>query len=242
VDCDATRLWLSDPTGGGYLLARADVPFTPAECARAYAMLDVATMALAGRRAAPAAGGTLIAVVADGREVEIRPAAVEDVDAIVELHARCSLTSRLRRYLAGTSCPPRETLARLLAPAAGHTLVAEDASGRVVAMGNLMWTPTGAELALLVEDAWQGCRLGTALARRLVGLAERSGVRTVTAVVHAGNTPMVRIMTAAAWRLHREYDAGRLTLIATLHAEGHTHRLPSSMWRAQSDRGIDMPV
>jgi methylglyoxal synthase len=242
LDEDPTRLWLSDPTGGGFLLTRTDVPFTPAECARAYAMLDVATMVQAGRRAAPAAGETLVAVLTDGREVGIRPATVDDLDAIVDLHARCSLTTRLRRYLAGTTCPPEQTLARLLSSEAGHTLVAEDAGGRIVAMGNLMWTQAGAELALLVEDAWQGCRLGTTLARRLVGLAERSGARTVTAVVHTGNAPMVRIMAAAVHRLHREYDAGRLTLIGTLHREGHTHRLPSSMWRAQSDRGIDMPV
>jgi len=241
-DDDATRLWLTDPTGGGFLLTRPELPFTPAECARAYAMLDVATVAGTGQQPGPAEGptvATVVVVLTDGREVAIRPAVADDLDAIVELHSRCSLTSRLRRYLAGTSCPPRETLTRLLAPEAGHTLVAEDVDGRIVAMANLMWTPASPELALLVEDGWQGRRLGTALARRLIGIAERSGAPTVTAVIHAGNTAMVRIMTALVHRLHREYDAGRLTLIGTLR---HTHRLPSSMWRAQSDRDIDMPV
>jgi methylglyoxal synthase len=242
LDDDPTRLWLADPTGGGFLLTRPDVPFTPAECARAYAMLDVATMAHVGQRPAPPEGQLVLAVLSDGREVAIRSARVEDIEAIVALHSRCSLTSRLRRYLAGTSCPPTTTLTRLLSPEAGHTLVAEDPTGRIVAMANLMWTDDSPELALLVEDGWQGRRLGTVLARHLVDIAERSGAQTVTAVIHAGNTPMIRLMSGMVHRLHREYDAGRLTLIGTLHPVGHTHRLPRSMWRAQSSRGIDMPV
>ena len=42
---DPTQLWLNDPDGGGYLVSRDDTPFTPAECARAYAMVDVSTIA-----------------------------------------------------------------------------------------------------------------------------------------------------------------------------------------------------
>ena len=42
---DPTQLWLTDPDGGGYLVSRDDTPFTPAECARAYAMVDVSTIA-----------------------------------------------------------------------------------------------------------------------------------------------------------------------------------------------------
>ena len=42
-----TQFWLADPTGGGYLLTRPVAPFTPAERARAYAMVDFATMAQA---------------------------------------------------------------------------------------------------------------------------------------------------------------------------------------------------
>jgi hypothetical protein len=44
---DACQLWLTDPTGGGFLVRRPRTPFTPAERARGYAMMDVATVALA---------------------------------------------------------------------------------------------------------------------------------------------------------------------------------------------------
>jgi RimJ/RimL family protein N-acetyltransferase len=178
---------------------------------------------------------TCVLVLADGVEVTIRRASPDDVEAVVELHARCSMTSRLRRYLAGTRCPTDATLARLLSPAAGRCLVVEDADGRLVAMANLMWDGDNPELALLIEDAWQQRRLGTVLARRLAAVATKSGVQSVKAVIHAGNTPMVRIMSSLGHRLHREYDGGLLTLIATLQPpSGHTQRLPNNIRLIQS--------
>jgi RimJ/RimL family protein N-acetyltransferase len=217
-----TSFWLADPTGGGYLLTRP-APFTPAERARAYAMVDLATISQAG--AAPETDAQWQVVLGDGTEVVLRRGGPDDIERVAELHTRCSMTTRLRRYLAGTRCPSEATLARQLAPANGHTLVVEDAAGRIVAMGNLMWTGRdGAartpELAILVEDAWQQRRLGTLLARRLLGMAEELGAVRVQAVLHASNTPMLRIMTALSdepgHRLHREYDGGLLTLILSL--------------------------
>jgi hypothetical protein len=213
-----TQLWLIDPSGGGFLLTRPSAPFTPAECARAYAMMDVATVGLSRTRQAAADPETWQLMLGDGTALTVRRAGPDDVDAVVDLHARCSLTSRLRRYLAGTNCPSEATLATLLAPDAGHTLVAEDEQGRIIAMGNLMWDGETPELALLIEDVWQRQRLGTALARRLAAVATGVGAHSIRAVVHAGNTPMVHIMAGLGHRLHREYDGGLLTLIASVHA------------------------
>jgi methylglyoxal synthase/GNAT superfamily N-acetyltransferase len=234
-DAAPTALWLADPSGGGFLLSRPAAPFTPAECARAYAMMDVATVALA-RGAVPGPdpdSGRLL--LPDGVDLSIRPASPDDLDAVVALHARCSMTSRLRRYLAGTRCPTDSTLARLLSPATGRALLVEDEAGQVIAMGNLVWDGEVPELALLVEDGWQNRRLGTVLARRLVRVAAAEGAPSVRAIVHSSNTPMVRIMSGVGQRLHREYDGGLLTLIAALHREpAQTQRLPSSMRRIQS--------
>jgi methylglyoxal synthase len=41
-DDTLSQIWLTDPTGGGFLLTRPEAPFTPAECARAFAMVDLA--------------------------------------------------------------------------------------------------------------------------------------------------------------------------------------------------------
>jgi methylglyoxal synthase len=54
---DSAQLWLADPTGGGYLLTRPAMPFTPAERARAFAMVDIATSSWpSGRAVRPVAG------------------------------------------------------------------------------------------------------------------------------------------------------------------------------------------
>ena len=224
-----STLWLSDPSGGGFLLTRPAAPFTPAECARAFAMVDVAVAALTRQQAtaAPAPSAWPV-VLADGTEITFRAAGPDDLPAVTDLHARCSLTSRLRRYRAGTRSPSEATLRRLLSPEVGHAVVAEDDEGRVIAIGNLVWEVDGAELALLVEDGWQRRRIGSLLAKRLVAVALEHGISRIRATVHTGNTPVVRIMSALAHRLHREYDEGMLTLIATVVPSTHLQRSPSS--------------
>lgn len=223
----AAQLWLNDPSGGGYLLSRPSAPFTPAERARAYAMVDIAVQAQIRPEAEPTPESWQL-VLPTGAGVTVRVATPEDLDAVVAMHHRCSMTSRLRRYLSSTRTPSTTTLARLLSPASGYTLVVEDYAGSVVAMASLIW-PSGSgpsdapELAILVEDAWQRRRLGTFLARRLLAHAAQLGVGRVRAVVHASNTAMVRIMSQLCeepgHRLHREYDGGLLTLIVSLRSE-----------------------
>jgi methylglyoxal synthase len=206
---NSAELWLTDPAGGGYLLQRRAVPFTPAECARAYAMVDVATVAQARGRASTPEVQSWRLLLGDGREVVLRRATPDDVDAVTELHARCALNNRLRRT------PGEAALARLLAPEAGYTLLVEDPAGRVVGVAHLTWGEELPELIILVEDEWRRQRIGTALARRLAAAATGSGVAKVRSVIQAGNAPMIRIMSALG-RLHREYDAGLLTLIVAL--------------------------
>jgi len=227
-------LWLDDPTGGGYLLSRESVPFTPAESARAHALIELARAIGAAQPPAPPAIWWML--LPGGEDVAVRRATADDLDAVVDLHARCSLTSRLRRYLAGTNCPSHEILARLLDPEHGYSLVAEDRAGRVIALANLMWTDDGAELALLVEDAWQRRRIGTALARRLLVAAREAELATVRSTVHAGNGAMIRIMAGLGRRLHREYEGGMLTLIAHLDSPP-----PDRAGRWPSDPAVAQP-
>ncbi len=227
---DPTQLWLTDPTGGGYALSRPTAPFTPAERARAYGMIDIAVLMQTPPDEVEPSSPSWQLVLADGVELTVRPGTPDDLDSVMGLHQRCSLTSRLRRYLSGTRTPSTATIARLLSPASGHVLVVEDGAGALIAMANLIW-PSGAqqdgtgtpELAILVEDAWQQRRIGTFLARRLLTIAEELGVGRIRAAVHASNTAMVHIMsglcTKPGHRLHREYDGGMLTLIASLRTE-----------------------
>ena len=198
-------------------------------------MVDIAIQAQVRPRAEPAAAESWLAVLADGAQVTIRRASPDDLARVVELHNRCASTTRLRRYLSGTRCPSPAILGRLLSPASGHSLVVEDAAGRIVAMGNLTW-PSDAEsgravtpeLAILVEDIWQQRRLGTLLVRCLFAVAKQRGVVRIQAVMHASNSAMVRIMVALCeehgHRLHREYDGGMLTLIVGIRSDRSSAR------------------
>jgi methylglyoxal synthase/GNAT superfamily N-acetyltransferase len=206
-------IWLSDPSGGGFLLTRPATPFTPAERARAYAMADVALAALTGQQAKAVTGPPAWPVLlADGTEITLRQAGPDDLPAVMELNERRSGVA----------------MRRLPSPEAGHALVAEDGQRRVIALGTLAWEADGAELGLLVADAWRRRRIGSLLARRLVAEALEYGVSRIRATVHTGNTAAVRIMSGLGHRLHREYDEGRLTLIATPSPAAHLQRSPSS--------------
>ncbi|WFE34491.1 GNAT family N-acetyltransferase [Micromonospora sp. WMMD975] len=209
-----TTMLLTDPAGGAYELRRREPTFTPAEYARAQALVELA--ATVGRRDTD----RVVLVLPDGAEVSVRTASVDDVPAVRELHAGCSERSRQRRYLSGAADPSPARLRRLLEPARGLTLLATAGSGGaaepVVAMANLVGEGDEAEAALLVRDDWQRRGLGSALLRRLVGHADRAGYAAVLLHVQAENTPMLRTLRRLDRPAALERDGGVLTAAVPL--------------------------
>src|SRR2546430_2761839 len=204
----AEIMLLPDPSGGTLEVRRLEPPFTPAEYARAYALVDLAAaVARQGQ-----SGWTVL--LPDGAELTLRPADAQDLDAVRQMHERCSMRSRYRRYLGGAGVPSDLALRRLLHPKQGHALVAEAADRRVVALANLTWDGPEAELALLVVDDWQRRGLGTALARRALRLAAQAGRETVHVHAHADNSPMIRTMHRLGVPLRAEADGAMVTLSA----------------------------
>ncbi|MGC4878751.1 GNAT family N-acetyltransferase [Micromonospora sp. DT43] len=206
---------LADPAGGSFALRRAAPDFTPAEYARAQALVELA--ATVTRRAAE----QVTVVLPDGAEVVVRPAGAHDLSGVVELHEACSPRSRQRRYLGGSALPRPARLRRLLEPTRGLTLIAtssgaDGAAESVVAMANLLGEGDEAEVALLVRDDWQRRGLGSALLRRLVRHADAAGYAALVLHVQAENTPMLRTLR----RLDRpgsvEHDGALLTLTVPL--------------------------
>jgi GNAT superfamily N-acetyltransferase len=196
---------LPDPEAGTLEVRRLDPPFTPAEFARAHALVE-----LAGTLARQAATSIQL-VLADGSEGTVREAEPGDLDAVRAMHERCSMSSRYRRYLAGTGVPSDGVLHRLLRPANGYALVAEHGDA-VVALANLSWDGAEAELGLLVADEWQRRGLGTALARRALRLARLSGREALHVHTHADNSPMIRLMYRLGLPLRPEVDGPIVTL------------------------------
>jgi GNAT superfamily N-acetyltransferase len=181
------RMTLADPAGGSYEVLRALPAFTPAEYARAQALVELAAAVTRHQRE------NVTFMLPDGAEVTLRPALADDLAAVRELHDRCSAATLRRRYLSGGS-PVEARLRRLLEPVGGVTLLAVTSGGRVVAMASLLAEGELGEISVLVEDDWQRRGLGTALLRRLRTHAGRAGFAALVAHTAADNAAMLRTL------------------------------------------------
>ncbi|TDC72951.1 GNAT family N-acetyltransferase [Micromonospora sp. KC606] len=210
----ASSMLLADPTGGSYELRRREPSFTPAEYARAQALVELAATVV--RRDAD----RVTLVLPDSAEVVVRPAGPDDLAGVVELHEASSARTRQRRYLSGATMPSPGRLRRLLDPARGTTLLATIGSGgaaeSIVAMANLLGEGDEAEVALLVRDDWQRRGLGTALLRRLLGHAERAGYAVVLLHVQTENAAMLRAVRRLGRPAPVERDGSLLTVTVPL--------------------------
>jgi GNAT superfamily N-acetyltransferase len=188
----AGRMSLVDPAGGTYDVSRAVPAFTPAEYARAQALVEVAGALLRQH----AEHTTLL--LPDGAELLVRPGTADDVDAVRRMHERCPAATRQHRHPAGGPAGSDSRLRRLLQPAGGVTLLAVhlDPNGdeRVVAMANLLAEGDLGQVALLVQDDWRRRGIGTALVRRLVAYARRAGIEALIAHTVADDVAMLRTL------------------------------------------------
>lgn len=136
-----------------------------------------------------------VAVPLDG--VVTRPVRPDDLAAFERLWGRLSeetiyrrfhapirrLSLKLRQHLVNVDHHDREALVAVI-------------DGEVIAVARYdRWAeePTAAEVAVLVEDAWQGRGLGVRMLRELAGLADRRGIHVITGEVQAENRRMVHI-------------------------------------------------
>ncbi|MEU1286416.1 GNAT family N-acetyltransferase [Kitasatospora sp. NPDC005856] len=159
----------------------------------------------------------------DGTGLLLRPAGPADRAAALAMHGRCSPAALRQRYHG----PVRDAgryLDHLLDPRHGRSYAVTAPDGRIVALGHLMWDDGEAELAVLVEDAWQRHGLGLALLRRLSAEARAADVRTVYAVTHGTNAGLIAAMRRLDAPLDFQAEDGSLVITATLAAGAPTDR------------------
>ncbi|MBO1416300.1 GNAT family N-acetyltransferase [Streptomyces sp. FH025] len=164
---------------------------------------------------AHAAGAVSRLSLPDGTELLLRPAGPADKAEALAMHGRCSPGALRLRYHGPVRDADRY-LDHLLDPRHGHSLAVAAPDGRILALGHLMWDDGEAELAVLVEDAWQRRGLGLALLERLTAAARTAGIGTVYAVTHAGNAGMIAAMRGLAAPLDVQAEDGTLVITATL--------------------------
>jgi RimJ/RimL family protein N-acetyltransferase len=156
-------------------------------------------------------------ILTDGTPVTLRHIRPEDESALTALYERLSPESSYQRFF---------TVMRRLPPDWVHILANVDYDRRmaIVALG-----PGGeligvaryayderakeAEIAIVIEDRWQGRGVGTRLLGELVGYAEGRGIRRFRAYVLADNLRMLKLIRRATRILDRKLDSGVMSLL-----------------------------
>src|SRR5262245_31291986 len=131
-------------------------------------------------------------LLSDGTAVHLRQIAPEDADAVVAMHGRFSERTRYLRYFSPYPRIPPRDLERFtnvdhvnreaLVVAVGRQLVGV---GRYERLGP---DSPEAEVAFVVEDAYQGRGIGSVLLEHLAAAAEQVGIERFVAEVLPSNS------------------------------------------------------
>jgi GNAT superfamily N-acetyltransferase len=194
------------------LLGRCTIRSLPAapEFARARALVE-----LDARLGPRVPRGQDVLTLPEGNAITVRRAGTDDLEAATAMHERCSARTLSLRYH-GPVGDAHRYLHHLLSPRFGRTLAVQTASGRIVGLGHLLWDGDETEVALLVEDEWQGRGIGSELLRRLVAMAVEAGSESVYAVTQSSNTGMVAAMRGLGVPLDYQIEEGTLVITARL--------------------------
>jgi RimJ/RimL family protein N-acetyltransferase len=130
--------------------------------------------------------------------VTTRPVRPDDRSGFCRMWPRLSRETIYRRFHAPIRVLPSELVDRLVTvDHAAREAVVGVVGGEVVGVARYDRSPINpdsAEIAILVEDAWQGVGLGRQLLRELTDLAQRRGVRTLTATVQPDNDRVIGLI------------------------------------------------
>ncbi len=151
-----------------------------------------------------------------GAAVLLRPIRSEDAPALTRLYDRLSPESAYQRFFAVMRRLPPDW-ARILAD------VDHDRRAAIAALGpggelvgvarySVLEDPGEAEIALVVEDAWQGRGLGTILLSALFEHAESRGIARFLAYVLADNQRMMRLIERVGRLTARSLSSGVASL------------------------------
>jgi len=152
------------------------------------------------------------ALLADGSTVHIRPIEPTDATSIVELHARFSERTRYLRYFSPyPRIPPRDLARFVNVDHRDREALVVSVGDRLVAVGRyerLGPQAPDAEVAFVVEDAFQGKGIGPLLLEHLTAAAREAGITKFVAEVLPANRPMLRVFAEAGYQISREWGDG----------------------------------
>lgn len=153
----------------------------------------------------------------DGTQVAMRSIRPEDESALTALYERLSPQTAYQRFF---------TVMRRLPPDWAHILATVDydrrmaiaaigPDGELIGVARYVYDERAreAEIAIVIEDRWQGRGLGKVLLGELVGYAEGKGIRRFRAYVLGDNLRMLKLIRRVTTILERKLESGVVSLL-----------------------------
>lgn len=149
-------------------------------------------------------------LLADGSTARVRPATPDDRAALGEFHGRLSLESSSLRYFGAHPRLTDADLDRITAGGSDHLSLVAERDGLIVAVAEYHRAVgrDEADVAFVVDDAFQGRGLGTILLEHLASEARRHGVRRFVADTLAGNARMLEVFHKVGFAAVKTSDSG----------------------------------
>ncbi|WP_431885090.1 GNAT family N-acetyltransferase [Micromonospora wenchangensis] len=151
-------------------------------------------------------------LLSDGSTVGLRPIRPQDAPEIVAMHGRFSERTRYLRYFSPYPRIPERDLHRFVTvdhrDREAFVVLAGD---RIVAVGRyerLGPAAPEAEVAFVVEDAYQGRGIGSVLLEHLADAARRAGIGHFVAEVLPTNGAMLRVFADFGYQVQRQFADG----------------------------------
>jgi GNAT superfamily N-acetyltransferase len=160
----------------------------------------------------------------------LRIARANDLAAVRAFLTRLSPSTVKARYMSAWSslagpAGDREAQRLLHRDESRHVVLVAVDGGQIRGVGEFVAEPTSqeaqAELALVVEDAYQGRGIGRLLLRCLEDMARERGIRAFTGDVGYTNRRVHGLLQASGWPVDLQPAFGVLRFRLRLHGETH---------------------
>ena len=181
-------------------------------------------------------------ILRDGTTATVRLAQSQDRDLMAAFFSRLSKDSRQRRFFSRAEptaklieafcddSDPRKRLCLIVTRAVG-------ARSRIIASANYMaHDEATAEIALAVDDAFQGKGIGSLLLERLAVLAARNGFRRFWAITRPDNRPMLDVFRKSGFECRSRVDQGNVEIDLSVMPRKPASLAPSFLIASQPSR------
>ncbi|MDA8267343.1 MAG: GNAT family N-acetyltransferase [Actinomycetota bacterium] len=149
-------------------------------------------------------------LLSDGSTAHVRRAVAADRTAIATFHERLSSKTSTLRYFRAHPRLDEHDLDRVTSADPSNPALVAERDGRVIALAEYHRAvgADDAEVAFVVDDAFQGRGLGTLLLEHLASLGRHHGVRRFVADTLATNLPMLAVLRHVGFATVRHTEDG----------------------------------